>query len=69
MNAVEAKELKPGDLVRVVGSRTMDAGMVGKVLVVEQVLHGGSLIACSADVRGLYYLCAVDCRDLTREGV
>lgn len=69
MNAVEAKELKPGDLVRVIGTRTMDASVMGKVLVVEQVLHGGSFVVCSCDLRGLYHRGAVDCRDIEREGV
>lgn len=65
---MEAQELKPGDLVRVIGTRTMLPEMVGETLTVEQVLHGGSFVVCSCDLRGLYHRGAVDCRDLTREG-
>lgn len=68
MNAMEAQELKPGDLVRVIGTRTMLPEMVGETLTVEQVLHGGSFVVCSCMWRGVPHRGAVDCRDLTREG-
>lgn len=68
MNAVEVKELKPGDLVRVIGTRTMLPEMVGETLTVEQVLHGGSFVVCSCMWRGVPHRGAVDGRDLTREG-
>lgn len=65
---MEAKELKPGDLVRVGGTRTMLPEMVGETLTVELVLHGGSFVVCSSMWRGVPHRGAVDCRDLTREG-
>lgn len=61
--------MKPCELVRVVGIRTIEPRMMGKVLVVEQVLHGGSFVVCSCDLRGIHHRGAVDCRDIEREGV
>lgn len=69
MTQEEAKNLRPGDQVRTIGSHSVPIDVTGRFLTVEYVINGGQFVSCSFMRNGEKQTCSIAPRDIVLTGL